>query len=69
MNKKNLPLYEETIRFLELSGNDSVLDIGCGNGCVLNMLADQNNCKFTGIDTSKNIIKTACDEGQRPGII
>ena len=59
MNKQNRSLYEETMRLLKLSDNESVLDIGCGNGYVLNMLARQYNCAFAGIDTSKSIVKTA----------
>ena len=59
MNRQNHPLYEETIRLLALSDNDSVLDIGCGNGYVLKLLARQYNCKLSGIDSSASIIKTA----------
>ena len=59
MNRQNSPLYEETIRLLPLSGTDSVLDIGCGNGYVMNMLARQCDGMFTGIDTSASIIEAA----------
>ena len=59
MNRKNRPLYNEAIRLLALSDSDCVLDIGCGNGYVLNMLARQYNCAFTGIDISNSIIKDA----------
>ena len=65
MNRQNLPLYEETIQFLSLSDTDSVLDIGCGNGYVLNLLAHRSNCIFTGIDISKNIIKAALRRNHR----
>lgn len=41
MNRQNRPLYDETIRLLVLSDSDSILDIGCGNGFVLNLLARQ----------------------------
>ena len=59
MNRRNIPLYNETIRLLELSDNDRVLDIGCGNGYVLNILAKQYDCKFDGIDISQSIIDNA----------
>lgn len=59
MNRQNHPLYEETIRLLALSDTDSILDIGCGNGYVLNMLASQNNSMLTGIDPSESIIQDA----------
>jgi len=59
MNYQNQPLYTEIIQFLSLSDSDSVLDIGCGNGYVLNLLARQYNSSFTGIDTSPSIIQAA----------
>lgn len=59
MNRQNRPLYDETIRLLEPSDSGSVLDIGSGNGYVLNLLARQYNATFTGIDTSENIIGVA----------
>lgn len=59
MNRQNCPLYDETIRLLSLSDSDSVLDIGCGNGYVLNLLARRHDATFTGIDTSENIIEAA----------
>lgn len=65
MNRQNISLYEETIRLLAPINNDSILDIGCGNGFVLNMLANQNNCTFTGIDPSQSIIKNALKRCKR----
>jgi len=59
MSRQNRPLYEETIRLLEPSDTDSILDIGCGNGHVLHMLARQCDGTFTGIDTSADIIALA----------
>ena len=65
MNRQNRPLYDETIRLLSLSDSDSVLDIGCGNGYVLNLLAHRHNAAFTGIDTSENIIESASRRNRR----
>ena len=59
MNRQNLPMYYETIRLLSPSGSDRILDIGCGNGTVLNMLARQVGGAYAGVDTSKSIIKAA----------
>lgn len=59
MNRQNRSLYDETIKLLSLSDSDSVLDIGCGNGYVLNMMAHQCNASYAGIDTSANIIEAA----------
>jgi ubiquinone/menaquinone biosynthesis C-methylase UbiE len=59
MNWQNRPMYDETIRLLTLSESDNVLDIGCGNGYVLNLLAMQSRSSFTGIDPSESIIREA----------
>lgn len=59
MNRQNRPMYEETERLLSLSASDYVLDIGCGNGYVLNLLANRYSCVFTGIDISESMLKTA----------
>lgn len=59
MNRQNRPMYEETERLLSLSASDHVLDIGCGNGYVLNLLAPQYSCVFTGIDISESAVIAA----------
>jgi ubiquinone/menaquinone biosynthesis C-methylase UbiE len=59
MNRQNRPMYEETLRLLSLSDADTLLDIGCGNGFMLNMAAKQNKNTFTGIDTSESMIESA----------
>jgi len=59
MNKQNRPVYEKVADILALTDNDNVLDIGCGNGNVLNMLAKKHDCTFTGIDISESIITAA----------
>ena len=59
MNHQNRPLYDETIRLLSLSDSERVLDIGCGNGYVLHLLARQYDSVFVGIDISKSMIKAA----------
>ena len=59
MNRQNRPLYEETVRLLSPNDTDSILDIGCGNGYMLNMIARHCNGVLTGIDTSASILKEA----------
>jgi SAM-dependent methyltransferase len=60
MNRQNRPLYEATIRLLRVSLSDHILDIGCGNGYVLNLLAQQyTRINLTGIDRSAAIVRTA----------
>ena len=52
-------MYEETARRLSLSECSIVLDIGCGNGYMLNMLARQYGGTFSGIDISGSILRAA----------
>jgi len=59
MNRKNRPIYEKTLKFLDFKDGEKVLDIGCGNGYVLNLLANRNTGTFSGIDISESIIKAA----------
>jgi ubiquinone/menaquinone biosynthesis C-methylase UbiE len=65
MNRQIRPLYEDVVRLLPLSDSDSVLDIGCGNGNMLNMLAGRSGCNFTGIDISPSAIKGALKRNRR----
>jgi len=59
MNRQNRPLYEETIRLLSPSDTGHILDIGCGNGYVLGLLARRCGGVLTGIDTSQSMIRSA----------
>ena len=59
MNKQNMQVYEEALNLLDPSGDENILDIGCGNGIVLNMLAKRHGGKLVGIDISESIIKNA----------
>ena len=59
MNRQNRPLYDETQQLLFLCDTDSVLDIGCGNGFVMDMMAQQHGAVFTGSDPSDEIIQVA----------
>ena len=49
---------KELANSIDLRGA-SVLDVGCGLGGPCRMLADEYNCQTTGIDLSKEYIKTA----------
>jgi len=65
MNRQNRPIYEKVADVLALSDNEKVLDIGCGNGIVLNLLAKKHDCQFTGIDISESIISAAKQRNKR----
>lgn len=59
MSRRNRPIYKKTISILNISDGDNVLDIGCGNGYVLNIIAKHHKGNFAGIDKSESIIKAA----------
>ncbi|MDR0854022.1 MAG: class I SAM-dependent methyltransferase [Clostridiales Family XIII bacterium] len=59
MNRQNQRQYLGTEAILELGTSDAVLDIGFGNGYMLNRLADRNSCHFYGIDISHDMLDVA----------
>jgi len=59
INRHNTEMYEETARILNIDNSDHILDIGCGNGYMLNLLAKRFNANFDGIDISESILKSA----------
>ncbi len=60
-----LQLGEELIEKLSLTGNESLLDIGCGDGKITAKLSKiLNNGEVVGIDASENLINFASKEFQ-----
>ena len=58
---KQVPTYEEAIRRVRVTPGQRVLDIGCGTGVFLRLLAD-NGAKPFGLDASEALLEIA---GQR----
>ena len=56
MNRQNRRIYEKTANVLAVEVGESILDIGCGNGYVLKIIAQKHKGNFTGIDISESII-------------
>ncbi|MDR0905559.1 MAG: class I SAM-dependent methyltransferase [Oscillospiraceae bacterium] len=65
MNKQNWRQYVGTEAALELRDTDSVLDIGFGNGYLLNRLAGRYPCRFYGIDISPDMLAAASRRNRR----
>ncbi|MDR0366163.1 MAG: class I SAM-dependent methyltransferase [Bifidobacteriaceae bacterium] len=58
MNRQNRPLYEATLDLLPPCPG-KVLDVGCGNGFVMAMLAATHKGGLVGIDPAKGVIAEA----------
>lgn len=50
---------ELLLRKITMQNNSSVLDVGCGNGTLLKMLANNYNIEGYGIDISEKMIENA----------
>ncbi|MDR1188388.1 MAG: class I SAM-dependent methyltransferase [Bifidobacteriaceae bacterium] len=64
MNRQNRPMYGETARLLGVVDADRVLDIGCGNGFVVAMMAARTGATFTGVDRSASAVRAAARRNQ-----
>lgn len=58
MNRQNRPLYEATLALLP-AGCGPVLDVGCGNGHVMGLLAASHGDVLVGVDPSEDVIAIA----------
>lgn len=59
MNRQNAEMYVSTERELLPQDQDIILDIGCGNGTMLEMISRLCDCKLIGTDISEDAIKDA----------
>ncbi|MCB2356393.1 class I SAM-dependent methyltransferase [Clostridium estertheticum] len=57
MNRMNQIQYKSVVSNLNCCKNDRVLDIGFGNGYLLNLLAKKNEGGFYGIEISDDMLK------------
>lgn len=62
MNKTNSFLYDFTIQQMQLKDNESILEIGFGNGKFFeNIFFVANNLQISGLDFSPEMVKAATD--------
>ena len=55
LDRKNDIHFEKLFAFSELKNNIKILDIGCGNGFLLNQVTNKfSNCELHGLDISQN---------------
>ncbi|MCQ2125310.1 MAG: class I SAM-dependent methyltransferase [Fibrobacter sp.] len=59
MNVINRAMYKNTIALVDVSPDDKVLDIGFGNGYLLQLLYNKSKCDMFGIDISEDMVAAA----------
>lgn len=59
MNRQNAEMYVATERELRPQAHDVILDIGCGNGTMLEMISRSCDCKLIGTDISQDALHDA----------
>jgi 2-polyprenyl-3-methyl-5-hydroxy-6-metoxy-1,4-benzoquinol methylase len=55
----DVPQLEKLLELLDLTPDDRVLDLGCGNGMIAEYLSDRTGARFTGIDYIPEAISQA----------
>jgi ubiquinone/menaquinone biosynthesis C-methylase UbiE len=58
-NRQNRKLYNKTIDLLNVTKNDTILDIGFGNGFMLRQIAELKPEKLFGVDISEDMLHVA----------
>ena len=56
---KSARFYDDLIREVEINAGDSVLDVGCGTGTVLNYIASKTDINGYGLDISEKMLDKA----------
>ena len=59
MNRQNAQMYEATERLLRPRNDDTILDIGYGNGIMLERIAHACDCRLIGTDISEDALEIA----------
>lgn len=65
MNRMNQIQYKSVMNNLNCSEKDRILDIGFGNGYLINTLAKKNEGEFYGIEISDDMLKTGCKRNSK----
>lgn len=58
-------MYQEIVDRVRKLEGDKILDLGCGNGNIINLLKKEREASYYGLDISENMIEEAkkrCDE-------
>ena len=67
MNVINKAMYKKTVSLIETGPDDKVLDIGFGNGYLLQYLFRKTKSDLYGIDISEDMLKLAAKKNKEAG--
>ena len=56
MNRQNAAMYDATEALLHAQDHETILDIGCGNGIMMERLASVRDCHLIGTDISEGAL-------------
>ena len=59
---------EELFRLCEISGDDEVMEAGCGVGQSAVFLAKRHGCRVVGVDISQGMVDRAWERARRAGV-
>lgn len=59
MNRQNAQMYEATEKLLHPQNGEVILDIGCGNGIMMEKIALAFDCRLIGTDISEDALAIA----------
>lgn len=59
INRQNAQMYEVTEKLLNPQNGDTILDVGCGNGIMLERIARACDCHLIGTDISEDALEIA----------
>lgn len=65
MNVVNRAMYKNAVALVDVSPDDKVLDIGFGNGYLLQLLYNKCKCDMYGIDISEDMVTAATSRNAR----
>ncbi|MCL4101269.1 class I SAM-dependent methyltransferase [Fibrobacter sp. HC4] len=64
MNVINRAMYKNTVALVDVKSDDKILDIGFGNGCLLQRLYGKFKCDLYGIDISEDMVNAAMERNK-----
>lgn len=65
MNRANKEMYRGIVNAVRLDSGKEILDVGYGNGYLIEQLYDKAKCKIYGIDISNDMLEQASKKNKQ----